>query len=452
MNDMTVGNPTKLVIKFIIPLLLGNVVQQLYAMVDAIIVGQFVGVDALAGVGSTGAINFFIIGFALGLTGGFAVPIAQHFGANNYDSMRHYVAMSILLTVGGGLLLTIASVLGLPILLKALQTPDEIFQYAYDYMVFVLYGMIANMTYNLVASILRGLGDSKTPLYFLILASFLNIGLDIILIVNLDMGVAGAGIATAISQGVAAVLCMIYIFKKFDILRLNKDNFKIRKKYIKRLLYIGVPMAFQYTIIATGSMIVQGAVNSLGTIYIASITICSKIEQLVCQPFVTLGIVATTYTAQNLGAKKIDRIVEGMKKMTTIGIIMCIFFAVLINVFAVPLCNLFLSEGDHNELVIAYSKQFLAWQSAFFFALMALILYRSALQGMGDVKMATFMGTTELIGRSFVTLAFTSSIGFLAICIATPAAWVSACTLALFAYFKRIKILQRTIEEKADVI
>lgn len=452
MNDMTVGNPTKLVIKFIIPLLIGNIVQQLYAMVDAIIVGQFVSVDALAGVGSTGAINFFILGFALGLTGGFAVPIAQHYGANNYDEMRRYVAMSIVLTIVGGLILTVASVIGLPFLLRALQTPDEIFGYAYDYMVFVLYGMIASMMYNLVASILRGLGDSKTPLYFLILASLLNIVLDLVFIIQMDMGVIGAGIATTISQGAAAILCMIYIFKKFDILRLDKDDFKIRKKYVHRLLFIGVPMAFQYTIIATGSMIVQGAVNSLGTIYIASITICSKIEQIVLQPYVTLGIAATTYAAQNLGAKKISRIHEGMKKMTIIGVTMCVVFAILINVFAEPLCMLFLSEGENNALVIQYAKEFIAWQSIFFIPLMALILYRSALQGMGDIKTATAMGIVELIGRSFVTVAFTGSIGFLAVCIATPAAWTGACILALYAYFKRIKLLKDSVENEATLI
>lgn len=452
MNDMTVGNPTKLVIKFIIPLLVGNIVQQLYSMVDAIIVGQFVSVDALAGVGSTGAINFFILGFALGLTGGFAVPIAQHYGANNYDSMRHYVAMSIFLTIVLGAILTVASVLGLPFLLKALQTPDEIFGYAYDYMVFVLYGMVASMMYNLVASILRGLGDSKTPLYFLIIASLLNIALDLVFIVQLEMGVIGAGLATAISQGSAAILCMMFIFKKFDILCLNKDNFKIRKKYIYRLLFIGVPMAFQYTIIATGSMIVQGAVNSLGTIYIASITICSKIEQIVLQPFVTLGIAATTYAAQNLGARKIDRIHEGMKKMVSIGIAMCVVFGFLINVFAEPLCMLFLSEGENNDLVIQYAKEFIAWQSVFFIPLMALILYRSALQGMGDVKTATAMGITELVGRSFVTIAFTGSIGFLAVCIATPAAWTGACILALYAYFKRIKTLEYATDGDAKLI
>ncbi|MFI3174262.1 MAG: MATE family efflux transporter [Bacillota bacterium] len=452
MNDMTVGNPTKLVIKFIIPLLIGNIVQQLYAMVDAIIVGQFVGVDALAGVGSTGAINFFIIGFALGLTGGFAVPIAQNFGANDYEAMRNYVAMSIFLTVVGGLILTILSVLGLPLLLKALQTPPEIFDYAYDYMVFVLYGMVASMMYNLVASILRGLGDSKTPLYFLVVASLLNIGLDLLFIINLEMGVIGAGLATTISQGAAAILCMIYIFKKFDILRLTSDNFKIRKKYIRRLLFIGIPMAFQYTIIATGSMIVQGAVNSLGTVYIASITICSKIEQIFFQPYVTLGIAGTTFAAQNLGAKKIDRISEGMKKMTTIGVVMCIVFAVLINVFAEPACNLFLSEGENNDLVIVYAKEFILWQSIFFIPLMALILYRSALQGMGDIKTATAMGITELFGRSFVILAFTGSIGFIAVCVATPAAWTSACLLAVYAYFKRIKWLKRTVEQDVEII
>ncbi len=288
---MTVGNPTKLILKFIFPLLLGNIFQQLYSMVDAIIVGQYVGADALAGIGSTGAIIFFIVGFAVGLTNGFAVPIAQSYGAQDMERLKKFVGMSCYLCAFFALLLTTLSIVFINPLLNAMQTPQEIYGYAYDYIIVLLGGLIATIAYNMNASILRAVGDSKTPLLFLVISSVLNIFLDIVLIVNFDMGVAGAGYATIISQAVASILCVIYMQKKFEILRLTKQDFKYNFSIIKNLITIGVPMAFQFTIIATGSIILQSVINTLGTSAVAAYTICSKVEQLAIQPFVTLGVV-----------------------------------------------------------------------------------------------------------------------------------------------------------------
>lgn len=442
-NDMTVGNPTKLVIKFIIPLLIGNIFQQLYSMIDTIIVGKYVGTEALAGVGSTGAINFFILGFAIGMTSGFAVPISQAFGANDEKRLRHYVAMSIYLTIFVAIVLTLLSIYFLKPLLTITKTPMDIYNYAYNYMIVILLGLFTNMAYNMTASILRALGDSKTPLYFLILASFLNIVLDLIFILLFNIGVVGAALATVISQGVSALLCIFYISKKFEILKMKKVDFYYNQKSANILLNIGFPMAFQYSVIAIGSILLQSAVNRLGTIAVASYTVCCRIEQLAIQPFSTLGIAATTYTGQNLGAGKIDRIKYGMKKMTIIGIILALICGLIIYIFNVPLINMFISDSDsiNKSDIINSAQLYLFWACSFFVPLMLLILYRSAIQGMGNINFPMLASIVELIGRVVVAVGLGYKLGFLAICLACPAAWAGGALIVVPAYFVKLKKL-----------
>lgn len=450
-NDMTVGNPTKLVIKFIIPLLIGNIFQQLYSMVDTIIVGKYVGTEALAGVGSTGAINFFILGFAMGMTSGFAIPISQAFGANDPKRVRHYVAMSTYLTIGVALVLTLISTIGLGKLLLLMKTPEDIYQYAYDYMIIILLGLFTNMAYNMTASILRALGDSKTPLYFLIIASFLNIVLDFLFILAFNMGAAGAAWATVISQGISALLCVFYMHKKFPILKMEKEDFYYNQTSAKLLLNIGFPMAFQYSVIAIGSILLQSAVNSLGTIAVASYTVCCRIEQLAIQPFSTLGIAGSTYTGQNLGAGKIDRIKEGMKKMTIIGVVLALICSAVIYVFNIPLINMFLSEGTDKTAVTENVQLYLLWACSFFIPLMLLILYRSSIQGMGDTVFPLVASITELVGRVVVAVGFVGMIGYLAICLACPAAWAGGALIVVPAYFMKLKVLEKKYIQKERI-
>lgn len=440
-NDMTVGSPIKLIIRFIIPLLIGNIFHQIYSMVDTIIVGKYIGTEALAGVGLVGSINFFVLGFVMGLTSGFSVPISQKFGANDYSKMRHFVSVAIYLCIISTIIITILSVAFLKPVLILMQTPDDVFAYSYDYMVIILGGLFANVAYNMTASILRALGDSKTPLYFLIVAAFLNILLDLIFVIAFNMGVAGAGLATVISQGVSALCCVVYMIKKFKILKIQKNERSFDKKLASRLLLIGFPMAFQYSITAIGSIILQSAVNYLGTIYIASYTVCCKIEQLAIQPFITLGIASTTYVGQNLGAGKIDRIKDGIKKMSIIGIIIAILSGILIYFAQENLVKLFITEGDNLSNIIVYARQYLVWASSFFIPLMLLILYRGALQGMNEALIPLCMGITELLSRLIVA-SFVGIIGYLAICLACPVAWFSGCVIALWAYFKKIKRLK----------
>lgn len=379
---MTTGNPVKLILYFSIPLLIGNIFQQFYSMVDTIIVGRFVGVHALAALGSTGSMNFLIIGFTMGLTSGFSVIVAQFFGANDKKSLRKSVGMSIILSTVFTIVITIISMLAVRPLLNLMNTPSDIINDAHSYISIIFAGTCATVFYNMIASILRALGDSRTPLYFLIVSSILNIILDLVFIINFSMGVSGAAYATVISQGVSGILCLLYAIKRYDILRLKKDDFKIDKSLISKHLKVGLPMAFQFSITAIGVMVLQSAINGFGSIVVAAHTAASKVEQLVMQPAITFGVTMATYSAQNLGAGKIDRIKEGVKKCSIISLIISIISGIIVVVFGGSFTRLFISDASGE--VIAYSQQYLNTVAIFFTILGLLFIYRNALQGIGD--------------------------------------------------------------------
>ena len=318
-KDMTVGNPTKMILDFTVPLFIGNVFQQLYNMADTIIVGKFVGANALAAVGSTGTIMFLIIGFLQGMTAGFTVPTAQKFGAGDMKSVRKTVGSAAILSFIVSAIMTVISMCGMKWLLHFMNTPDNIFDDAYRYIMVICAGIFAQVLYNLLASILRALGNSKTPLYFLILAAVLNIVLDLVFIIVFHMGAAGAAYATVISQGISGVLCLVYIIRRVPLLKLTKDDWKLDATLVKIQFGIGFPMAFQYSITAVGAMMMQSALNILGSVAIAGFTAASKIEQLVTQVYVALGTTMATYCAQNMGAGKILRIRQGFRSATWMG-------------------------------------------------------------------------------------------------------------------------------------
>ena len=311
-KDMTTGSPVKLILFFSIPLLIGNIFQQFYSMVDTIIVGRFLGVKALAAVGSTGSMSFLILGFVLGLCSGFSVLISQKFGANDNEGLREAVASSIILSVIMAIIITIISIFTAKPLLHLMNTPNDIINDSYSYIVVIYAGTTAAFFYNMISSILRALGDSKTPLYFLIVSSILNIILDLVFIINFKMGVAGAAYATVIAQGVAGLLCLIYTSKKFSMLKLEKKHFIAGTKHFVNHLKIGIPMALQFSITALGVIILQAAINAFGSNVVAAHTAASKVEQLVMQPSITFGVTMATYCAQNLGAGNIERIKEGV--------------------------------------------------------------------------------------------------------------------------------------------
>lgn len=315
-RDMTKGNPMKLLLLFSLPVLLGNVFQQLYNMVDTIIVGRYLGYEALAAVGTTGSLNFLVLGFANGLASGFSVMVAQRFGAKDEDGLKKAeagaITLCVLFTVG----LTLLSLVTARPLLRLIHTPEDILGDAVAYISVIYAGIAATMMYNLLACLLRAVGDSKSPLYFLIISSLLNIALDVVFVRFTPMGVTGAALATVISQLVSGLLCIVYIWKKYPILHLSKKDFKVPKAMYRRHLNIGLPMAFQFSITAIGTVVVQGALNLFGTAKIAAFTAASKAEQLVTQPALTFGVAMATYSGQNLGAGKTERIKEGVSKCT----------------------------------------------------------------------------------------------------------------------------------------
>lgn len=435
-KDMTTGNPVKLILYFSIPLLIGNIFQQFYSMVDTIIVGRFLGVKALAAVGSTGSLTFLIIGFVLGLASGFSVLVSQKFGANDDEGLKKAVASSIVLSTVLAIIITIISVFAAKPLLTLMNTPSDIINDATTYITVIFAGTFATFFYNMISGILRALGDSKTPLYFLIISSILNIVLDLVFIVNFNMGVAGAAWATVISQGVSGLLCLFYTAKKFPILHLKKEHFKFENEYIKQHLRIGVPMALQFSITAIGAIILQGAVNAFGSTVVAAHTAASRVEQLVMQPSVTFGVTMATYSAQNLGAGNIERIKEGVKKCTMINIIIGIIAAIILIFFGDVFVKMFVTGSDPS--VIAYAKQYLTIVAFFFIPLSLIFIYRNALQGMGYTFVPMMAGVAELVARTVVAFTLPALIGYTGICLAGPMAWIAAAIPLILDYSKKI--------------
>ncbi|HAX73403.1 MAG TPA: MATE family efflux transporter, partial [Firmicutes bacterium] len=421
MTDMTKGNPIKLILAFMVPILIGNLFQQVYNMVDTAIVGQFVGVEALAAVGSTGGITFLVVGFIIGFTHGFSVIISQLYGSNDEEGIKKAVGMSLLLSIAATIVITILTVLLVTPILKLMNTPSDIIEYSASYIRILFLGTAATVAYNLFASILRALGDSKTPLYFLIIASVLNIVLDLVFIINFNMGVSGAALATVISQSISAILCYIYIKKKTNVLTLEKHHYKIDKVLIRELLFISIPMALQYSITAIGVMIVQVAINGFGSTTVAAYTAATKAEQVVMQPSIAIGLTLATYVGQNLGAKKYDRIKDGVKKGLYMTVIYNILSAIFIMTFGKHIIGLFVAEGATDVMDIALTYISI---SAFFYPVLGvLFLYRYSLQGLGNAKIPMYSGIVELGMRCAIAFTLPAVIGFYGICVASPAAW-----------------------------
>ena len=343
-HDMTSGSPMKMILSFTFPIFIGNVFQQFYNMADAVIVGKFVGTKALAAVGSTGTIMFLIYGFVVGMTAGFTVLTAQKFGAGDMKAMRQTMAGASILSLIVGVILTAAFMILMKPWLMAMNTPEDIFADAYAYIMIVSAGILAQMLYNLLASVLRALGNSKVPLYFLILSALLNIVLDLVLIIVFHMGAAGAAVATVVSQGVSGLLCLVYIVKCVPVLRMSRDDWRPSGHLLKTQMRIGIPMALQYSITAIGTMMVQSSLNILGSTLVAAYTAAGKIEQVVSQAYVALGTTLATYSAQNIGAGDVPRIRRGFRATTWIGVIYSFAAAALVMTVGKYMTYLFVSE------------------------------------------------------------------------------------------------------------
>lgn len=436
-KDMTTGSPYRVLLNFAIPVLLGNIFQQFYSMADTVIVGKFVGTNALAAVGSTGTLTFLIVVSLLGMTTGFTVLTAQRFGAEDFDGMRKAVAMSGILSAIGSILITSISMLCMKPLLQLINTPDDIFNDAYTYIMIICAGIAAQILYNLLSATLRALGNSKVPLYFLVFAALLNIVLDLVFIIVLHMGVAGAAYATVISQGVSGILCLIYMIKKVPILKMKKDDWKPDWNTMKAQLKIGLPMAFHFSVTATGTVLVQSALNTLGSTMVAAFTAADKISALMNQGIGALETTIAVYAAQNLGAGKIKRIRQGFRAVTCIGALYSCFI-ILFSVTVGKYLTVFFISGDLTEIMGAVDI-YLKCSGIFSFMLIIACVYRNGLQGMGFGFLPLLAGFCELFGRGVTAFISARYQSFAGICMASPIAWTLASILLIAAYFYLMK-------------
>lgn len=439
-KDMTSGSTMKLILGFAVPLLMGMLFQQVYSLVDTIIVGRFLGVSALAAVGATGSINFLIIGFCQGICNGFALPVAQRFGAKDYDGLRKYVGNSAVLAIIFGGAITLITVIACRPILELMQTPSDIIDLSYNYIVVIFAGIPAIMLYNILSAYLRSLGDSVTPVIFLVISAGLNIGLDLLFIVTFKWGVFGAAFATVLSQAVSGILCLILIIKKFDILRLKRDDWKLDWDYTRYLLIMGLPMGLQYSITAIGSVILQSSVNTLGSTAVASMTAGSRISMFVVCPFDALGSTMATFGGQNVGAGRLDRLGRGLRSAVTLGAIYSALILVVLIFFGRDLILLFVNASEVT--VIAQAKQFLVTNAAFYLMLALVNIVRFLIQGMGFSGFAVFAGVFEMVARALVGLVFVPIFGFTAACFASPLAWIFADCFLIPAFFHCRKKLQ----------
>lgn len=428
--DMTTGSPAKHILRFAIPLLLGNLFQQFYNVVDTIIIGKYLGKSMLASVGATGSINFMIVGMCLGICSGFGIPVAQRFGAGDYKDMRRFVANAAWLSAIISVVITSSVCLLCDDILRLMNTPADIFDGSYRYIFIIFAGIPTIVLYNLCSSIIRSLGDSRTPLYFLIISSFLNIGLDLLLVK--PMGIAGPAVATVISQGVSGVLCLIYMREKFEILHLTRDEAKLSSHHVKRLLLQGIPMGIQYSITAIGAVVLQTAVNGLGSMYVASVTAAGKISMFFSCPFDALGSTAATFGGQNIGAGRPDRITKGLGAMVLFGAIYsaAAFFVLFFAGGEISL--LFMDEPD--AFIKSHAHLMLKYNASMYLFLALVNIVRFLIQGMGYSILAVLAGVFEMFARGISGFLLVDIFGFTAVCMANPLAWISADIFLLIAY------------------
>ena len=442
-TDMTTGKPMKVLLEFTLPVFIGNVFQQFYNMVDAVVVGKFVGTKALAAVGSTGTISFLIIGFLLGITAGFTVLTAQKYGAGKMDEMRQTVGNALLLTVIVSIVMTVVSMVGMHSLLKLMNTPEDIFRDAYGYIMIICGGILAQALYNILASILRALGNSKVPLYFLILSALLNVVLDLVFIIVFKLGAPGAAWATVIAQGTSGLLCIVYIMKCIPELRLTRDDWKLRWNLAAKQIGIGIPMGLQYSITAIGTMMVQTALNMLGSYAVAAFTAGSKIEQIFTQAYVAQGTASATYNAQNIGAGRLDRVKKGFHASHMIGIGYSIVVGAILFTVGKYFAYLFIS--DNISEVLPMVDTYVKCVAVFFVPLYFVNVLRNGIQGMGYGLLPMMAGVAELAGRGITALVAAQHSSYIGTCLASPVAWVFASCLLGFMYIFVMKDMAKKL-------
>lgn len=423
-GDLTEGSCLKQILWFTLPLLAGNLLQQTYNLADAAIVGRCLGTEALAAVGASASVQFLVLGFCIGTCAGFGIPIAQRFGAKDYGAMRSYIYHSILLTAAFAIILTTVCGLLCPAILRLMSTPDDIFSGAYAYLFVIFLGMPFSYLYNLEAAMLRAVGDSKTPFLFLAVSTVSNIILDLLCILVFQWGVTGAAIATITAQAFSGILCFFYIKKRYAVLHIGKTDCKFDGKRCLSALMMGAPMGLQYSVTAIGSMVMQSANNGLGSVYVSGFTAGTRLKQFTLCPFDALATAVCTFCGQNLGAKRFDRIRQGIR----VGVIVSAVYGVAVGLVLIfggrVLSMLFMSSS--KVAVLDASAKYLRYIGCFYWMLGLLNVFRQAIQGLGYSGRAVFAGAIEMLARTAVSLVFVPMYGYTAICCADQAAWITA--------------------------
>ena len=433
-TDMTTGSPAKHILKFALPLLIGNLFQQLYNMVDSVVVGNFVGKNALAAVGSCGSMNFLFFSLSSGLAIGIGIIVAQYFGAKDEKNVRSTIANSYYVLIAVSLLVSVIGILAAPGLLRLLATPDNIIGDSILYMRTTCIGIAAIALYNGIAAILRALGDSRTPLYFLIVSSIVNVVLDLIFVLSFGMGVFGVALATIISQAVSAVSCLIYAYHKVAYFRLSREELKPQSSIIVKSFQLGVPLALQNSMIAISCMVLQGVVNSFGDTVMAAYTITNRIEQIVQQPFGSLGAALTTYAGQNMGARQTERVKKGFVQCTFIVLIFSVVLIPVAYLFGKNIVGIFVKEQD----VIDIGYRALRITSLCYAGLGMIYVPRALLNGCGDTGFSMINGFTEVACRILYSQIFIRIpvLGYWSIWITTGATWITTALVCVARYFQ----------------
>lgn len=441
--DMTKGSPLPIILKFMFPLMLGNIFQQLYNMADTIIVGRTVGQGALAAVGSTGTIMFLMQGFAIGLTTGFTVLTSQAFGAGNEGRLRRSFANAILLSLITALAVTSAFLVFMHPILHLLNTPADIYEDAYAYIITITQGLVCCIFYNLGSALLRAVGNSRVPLYTLVFSAVLNVFLDLIMILVFHLGVRGAAIATNISQGISAVLCFTYILRKIRILVPRRGEWYLSSSETLPQLHVGLPMALQFAITASGTMVQQSAINTFGSTAVAAFTSASKLQNLMTQSMVSMGQTMAAYCGQNFGAGKIERIHDGVRKSVFFSIFLSIAEALVVWLLSPYTLRLFFSAGTSIQKLLPWARPYILFSVINYIPLSFIFLFRNSMQGCGYGMMPMLGGVVELAARLTMSVISIHTHIYAFAAASDASAWVAAGIFTGLAYLWVMKDIQR---------
>lgn len=423
MKDLTKGKTLPLILEFALPIAIGNLFQIFYSLADTRIVGQYLGETALAAVGATSSLNNMIIGFLMGMTNGFAIIVSRYYGAKDEKNIRKSVAATFVLGIVMAIVLTFFSVVFLRQILGALNTPSELMEDAYSYFKIILLGMIAAMLYNVCAGLFRAIGDSITPLVFLIISSFMNIGLDLLFVSRLNFGVEGAAAATVLSQIISFAACLIYMIKKYTILHFGMAELRLEKDMVKAMFGIGCSMGFMNSLINLGSVALQGAINSLKDAnYIVAHTAARKITEIFMLPFTVFGSTMATFCGQNLGANKPDRIKKGLRQTIVITWIWCAG-VVVVSYTVVPYMVQMIT-ATKVQMVIDTASLYLRVNTILYFVTAVICILRNAMQGIGDSITPVISSSLELLCKVLIAFLLTPYLGYWAIILSEPVSWV----------------------------